>query len=434
MIRMSRLRVALIVWSIAAGTENTKMRRYPFGYSLLTVALTMFAHRASAQTKLATVSLTPYGVMTQGELDKQHPVLNPPPEEKGFVTSGPPGGIAVWCVGLLAVDRAERIYVGLPIWAADFAPKNPLRGTGDKLRLVAVDSSAKVAWSADFPTRSLYRLGLNLAADGAPLIFAGDKLMRLGPDGKATKELAVPNEDEEQYPLWSSTVSTTGRTLRITPGEKHKIFVDTSTLSVIKDCHPDSDIDYGTLTDDMELTPRNVGEKPNVSLKLTQHAFCEKEDAAELPATDESEFVAIDDRQFLAIDEKAISLRQISGKTVWTAANPAGLTSDNHDRRAQLSRDGGRVAVALVKQYQYHLDTMNPTDIRNGTWDRLHTDSLEDSIGIWDVATGHLVGVVPLKGHSEHRMDTPYTQFALSPDGRLLAVLEDGELTAWRLP
>ena len=410
------------------------MRRCRFGYILLTAALTLFVNRAWAQTKLVTVSLAPYGVMTQAELDKQHPVLNPPPEEKGFVTSGPPGGIAAWGVGLLAVDRGNRIYVGLPIWAADFAPKNPLRGTGNKLRLVAVDSSAKVAWSTDFPTKSLYRIDLGLAADGEPLIFAGDKLMRLGADGKPGKALSVPNEDDEQFPVWNLNLSTTGRTLRIIPVEKHTVVVDTNTLSVIKDCHPDSDIDFGTMTDDLELTLRNVGEKPNVSSKLTQHAFCEKKNVAELSATDQSEYVSIDDRQFLAIAEKNLSLRQLGGKTAWTASYPAGLTTDNHDRRAQLSRDGGRVAIALVKQFQYHLDTMNPTDIRNGTWDQLHTDSLEDSIGIWDVDTGHLVGVVPLKGHTEHRSDTPYTQFALSPDGKLLAVLEDGELTAWRLP
>jgi hypothetical protein len=403
-------------------------------YNLLTAALILFVHCAWAQTKLATVSLTPYGVMTQAELEKQHPVLNPPPEEKGFVTSGPPGGIVSGGVGLLAVDRNERIYVGLPIWAADVAPSNPLRGTGDKLRLVAVDSSAKVAWSADFPTQSLYRVDLGLAADGAPLVFAGDKLMRLGPDGKATKDLAVPNEDEEQFPVWSLTVSTTGRTVRIIPIDKHTVVVDTNTLSVVKDCHPDSDVDYGTMTDDMELTPQNVGEKPNVSLHLMQHAFCEKKSVAELPATAQSESVSIDDRQFLALAEKNISLRQLSGKTVWTTASPAGLTLNKDDRRAQLSRDGGRVAVALLKQFQYHLDTMNPTDIQNGTWNRLHTDSLEDSIGVWNVATGHLVAVVPLKGHTDHRSDMPYTQFALSPDGKLLAVLEDGVLTAWRLP
>jgi hypothetical protein len=374
--------------------------------------------------------------MTQAELNQQHPVLNPPPEEKGFVTSGPPGGIAAWGVGLLAVGGDDRIYVGLPIWAQDFAPKNSLRGTGNKLRLVAIDNSAngKVAWSADFPTQSLYRLDLNLAADGAPLVFAGDKLMRLGPDGKPGKELAVPNEGDEQYPIWNVAMSTTGRVLRIVPIDKHSLFVDTNTLSVLKDCHADSDVDFGTMTDDMELTPQNGGAKPNASFQLMQHPFCETKSIVALPLTAGSGLVSIDDQKFLVLAGKTVSLRQLSGTTVWTSATPSGLTFDMHEARAELSRDGSRVAIALTKQFQYHLDTMNPTDIQNGTWNRLETEVLEDSIGVWDVATGHLVGVVPLKGHTEHRMDTPYTQFALSPDGKLLAVLEDGVVSAWKLP
>jgi hypothetical protein len=76
---------------------------------------------------------------------------------------------------------------------------------------------------------------------------------------------------------------------------------------------------------------------------------------------------------------------------------------------------------------------MNPEDIRNGTWNRTRTMTVEDSVGIWDVASGCFVGEVPLLGRTENRYFEPSAQFALSPDGHLLAVLEDGVVTAWKI-
>ena len=40
-----------------------------------------------AQTKVAVVSLKPYGAMSQAELDENHPIADKP----GWMTSGPPG-------------------------------------------------------------------------------------------------------------------------------------------------------------------------------------------------------------------------------------------------------------------------------------------------------------------------------------------------------
>jgi hypothetical protein len=65
-------------------------------------------------------------------------------------------------VGALAVERAGKIYVGLPIWASGYAPKNAARGTGDKFRVLVVNatSGGKVEYTMDFPTKSLGRIAL----------------------------------------------------------------------------------------------------------------------------------------------------------------------------------------------------------------------------------------------------------------------------------
>jgi hypothetical protein len=151
------------------------------------VVTAMFAIGLScgwAQTKIAQVSLSPYGVMTQNELNVMHPIPDPPPQYKGYMTSGPPSGIAWRGVGTLAVDGAGHVYVGLPIWASGYALKNADRGTGDKLRIVVINTKAdfRVGRTMDFPTKSLARVALHLAEDGTLLVFAGDKLMRVGAD------------------------------------------------------------------------------------------------------------------------------------------------------------------------------------------------------------------------------------------------------------
>src|ERR1035441_3972825 len=67
------------------------------------------------------------------------------------------------------------VYVGLPVWTTGYAPKNSVRGTSDKLRVLVVNAEAdgRVERTMDFPTQSLNRLDLRLAADGKLLVLAG---------------------------------------------------------------------------------------------------------------------------------------------------------------------------------------------------------------------------------------------------------------------
>ena len=387
-----------------------------------------------AQTRIATLDLKPYGVMTQAELNVQHPIPDPPPERKGYTTSGPPGGIAWSGVGTLAVERAGKIYVGLPIWASGYAPKNAARGTADKFRVLVVNatSGGKVEYTMDFPTKSLGRIALQLAADGTMLVLADDKLMRVGTDGIPTSQLNVPNEQKE-FELWGVETSTTGHTLRIWLNDKHTMVVNTKTLAVVKECRTVSgDNDTGTFTDSIELSSQSVAKFPDPAKGLERQAFCEKRERLQQFGQIDFWPAVVNDEQFLAIEEGAMTLRRLSGETVWTSKAPEGLILDTYDD--ELSRDGSRVALRLMRKAQYHHpDTMNPDDIRNGTWNRTTTEKVEDSVGVWNVASGKLAGVIPLLGHTEGRFFEPNAQIALSPDGKLLAVLEDGMLTVWRM-
>lgn len=389
-----------------------------------------------AQTRIAQVPLSPYGVMTQEELKVLNPIPDPPPQYKGYMTEGPPDGIAWRGVGTLAIDGAGRIFAGLPIWASGYAPKNVARGAGDKFRVVVIDSKAdfRHEGTMDFPTKSLKRLSMHLAEDGTLLVFAGDKLMRVGADGKVTAELNVPNE-EKDFELWDIDSSTSGRTLRIRLNNQHTIVVDTKTLAVLKQCEePSEDNDTGTMTDDLELSSQDTAKFPDRAMGLHQEASCEKMVRLEKFGAIDFEPEVVDDERFLAVDDGTIALRKLGGETVWTRKAPEGRILDTYPGRNELSRDGSRVAVLLFRDAKHHEpDTMNPEDIQNGTWDRTKIVQVEDSVGVWDVADGRFVGEIPLLGHTENRYFEPEARIALSPDGKLLAVLEDGVLTVWKL-
>lgn len=385
-----------------------------------------------AQTKIATIALKPYGVMTQEELNFQHPILNPPPDRVGWMTSGPEGGIAWRGVGEVAIDAQNRVYVGLPIWASGYAPKNAVRGTGDKLRVIELNADGKVDGQFDFPTKSLKRLDLRLAGDGTPMIVAGDKLMRIGSDGKPTAQLELP-DDEKEYEPWYLTSSTTGKTVRMRVNYKQALLVDAESLRVIRRCDETADEnDSGSMTDDIEIS--TAREKQNASEKnmLMREKFCEpRERVGDAPNVVFWPMV-VDDARYLAVSREAIGLYKVSGETVWNQSAPAKRTIDRET--AQLSRDGSCVAAVVTREVIHHEpDSMNPIDQRNGTWRKERKMDVEDTLGIWDVATGRLLGEVALLGHTEARYFEPSARFAMSPDGRLLAVLEDGELTLWKM-
>ncbi len=405
-------------------TETVNMCRSKWKRKILTAAVMFSVTCGWAQTKVLTLDLTPYGVMTDAELNVLHPIPDPPPKYKGNLVAGPPDGIAWSGVGALAIDSAGYVYVGLPIWASGDAPKNPVRGTGDKFRVLAVNvaSGGKVERTMDFPSKSLDRLALHLADDGTLLVFANDALMRVGSNGRPTAQLAVPNE-QKRFDVWDVDISTTGRTLRLRLNNQHTIFVNAKTLAVEKQCQEnEEDYDTGTMTDDLELSSSSTGKSPDTALGLEQKTFCEK--GSILGSFGKISFVPeiVSNEQFLAVEEGSMALRELSGETVWTSNPPAPLILDTYEGRDELSHDGSRVAIQLMRVAQYQPPETIQTTPRK----------VEDSVGVWDVATGRLVGEVPMLGHTTNRFFNPVSQIAVSPDGKLLAVLEDGMLSVWR--
>jgi len=107
----------------------------------------------------------------------------------------------------------------------------------------------------------------------------------------------------------------------------------------------------------------------------------------------------------------------------------------------QLSRDGSRVAVRLLRRVSYH-QPVNWDEKRSPakTFEQVQFTrpgtrevEIEDSITVWEVATGRLVGQALVQRASEDGYFRQNSSFALSPDGRLLAVLQDGILILWRM-
>lgn len=409
------------------------MRGEIFWAALFAAAIGLGTDCGWTQTKVATVSLKPYGVMTQGELNAQHPILNPPPDRVGWTTSGPEDGIAWRGVGDVAIDAQDRVYVALPIWASGYAPKNAARGTGDKLRVLTLNADSKGGLESnfDFPTKSLNRVDLRLAADGTLMVVAGDRLMRIGKDGKATGHLELPDAEKEYEP-WFLTSSTSGKTVRVRVNYKLALFVDTESLRVIRRCDEETDLnDFGSMTDDLELSTASEKAQLGYTHLLQKETFCEK---PERMGGGNLEFspAIVDDSRYLELNGHSIRLKKMSGEPVWETAVPANNSLDGNS--VKLSRDGSRVAAVLTREVIHHEpDSMNPIDQRNGTWNRQRKMEVEDMLAVWDVATGRLLGEVPLLGHTEARYFEPNAQYALSPDGRLLGVLEDGELTLWKM-
>jgi hypothetical protein len=407
--------------------------RWDFGRRSLFAAIGMLClDCAGAQTKLLTLDLTPFGVMTQAELRVQYPIPNPPPAQAGYTTSGPLGGIAWSGVGEVAIDSQERIYVGLPLWTSGAAPKNALRGTGDKLRvlvLATADISA-APHTLDFPTQSLDRLDLRVAPDDTLLVLADDQLMRVDGTGRPIAKIAIPNK-QQAFEAWYVSESNTGRTLRLSLNDKFLMLVDSRTLAVLKQCQPTTSLtDEGTMTDDFELDSRLEGK--TLKRDLTRQPFCGKNET--VAGFTDIGFVPtiVDETRFLAVADSTIALRTLTGQTLWSAKAPQDRRLETGEGQPLVSRQGNRVAVRLFKTVQVHLPaSLNPEDQINGTWDKTRTEQVEDAIAVWDLAGGNLVAQVPVPPGADYE---PNAQFTLSPNGRLLTVLKQGTLSVWRLP
>jgi hypothetical protein len=400
--------------------------------SLLTAMCLLCLDCARAQTQLVTLDLTPYGVMTHAELNVQHPIPNPPADEAGYTTSGPPGGIAWSGVGEVVIDSQERIYVGLPIWTSGAAPKNALRGQGDKLRVLVLTTAttSAVPHTLDFPTRSLDRLDLRIAPDDTLLVLADDQLMRVGADGRPIAKIDVPNKQQE-FEAWYVSQSSTGRTLRLRLNDKFLMLVDSQTLSVLKRCEASTALtDEGTMTDDFELDSRSEGDPSRRD--LARQSFCGKSEP--LARFTDSNFVPtlVDETHFLAVAAGTIALRTLTGQTLWSAKAPPDRSLESGEGLPLVSREGNRVAVRLFKTIQVHQpDSMNREDELTGTWNKTKSVQVDAAIAVWDLSGGQLVAQVPLPPGKDYE---PNAHFALSPNGHLLAVLKQGTLTVWRLP
>ena len=418
------------------------MRGYLWRLAVSTGMLMLGLGCGWAQTRIASITLQPYGAMTSQELLESHP----DPDRNGWMATGPPTGVN-WVGGsTVAIGRQGRVYVGLAIWASGDAPVNAIRGTGDKLRLLVLNAedNGRLVQKIDFPARSLDRLDLRIAGDGTLLVVANDKLMRIGSDCRPTSELPLPNV-RKRFDLWYLQSSATGRTLRARLSDTRVFLVDTKTLKLLSDCHETSDRnDFGTLTDDMELDSRLETPFPKTTYGLETEVFCRK--GQRLSQFGNVDFVplAVDDSHFLAITTHSLALRKLSGETVWTRSAPLGRELEKSAEYQKLNRDGTRVAVRILRPVLYRepvrmerkppvTTLLRPVQFSRFGEPRTRIVMVDDTIDVRDVASGRLIARVPTQD-PEGRFFQPYSQFALGPNGRLLAVIQDGNLTLWKLP
>ena len=196
--------------------------------------------------------------------------------------------------------------------------------------------------------------------------------------------------------------------------------------------------DLGGMTDDLELASQVETTEPNVTHGLEREVFCERRERLRQFGDITFSPSVVDDERSLAIGKETIALRKLSGETPWTRTAPAGRMLDEN----RLSRDGSRVAVRLLRDVLYH-EPVNWNE-KNGspaktfeqvqfTRPRTRTVEVEDSIAVWEVATGRLLGQAPVQSESGIGYFRQNSSFALSPDGRLLAVLQDGILILWKM-
>ena len=219
---------------------------------------------------------------------------------------------------------------------------------------------------------------------------------------------------------------------------KTSVLVDAQTLTVLKRCQESDDMnDLGGMTDDLELASQVETTEPNVTHGLEREVFCEKRERLRQFGDITFSPSVVDDERFLAIGKETIALRKLSGETLWTSRAPAGRMLDEN----RLSRDGSRVAVRLLRGVLYHEpvnwdENGSPAKIFKQvqfTRPRTREVEVEESVAVWEVATGRLLGQAPVQSESGIGYFRQNSSFALSPDGRLLAVLQDGILILWKM-
>ncbi len=421
--------------------------------------------RPVGAVRVAAVSLRESGWMTQSELSRQSTITEEG-KYKGYIRTGPEGGVTWSGVGEVVAEDGGRVLVGLPIWASGVAPRSPVRGEGDKLRVVVVDAAkgaVEATW--DFPTQSLWRLSLGLASDGVPLVFAGDKLMRVGADGKPTAELAVRNVEKE-YEAWDVASSVSGRKVRLRLNGDFRMMVDAGTLAVLGVCHEDTDNptpvykqgadtfsqnttnDGGTFTDDEEFMTNSEGDFPKFVERLDREKFCRKRERIEGFGTIDFAPTIVDDARLIAMRKDRIALRTIggeagNGKTLWTHVAPAGRMFEAWEGAAVVSRNGERMAVRLLKTEVYQEPTklevgrrrspLVEVQLRSRERPRTKEVDVEAGIEVLDVATGRVLAEVPIDEKNPDLEFKAKARFSLSPDGKRLAILQDGQVVVWAL-
>jgi hypothetical protein len=344
----------------------------------LLIAASLLAPRLSTpgvvHQQPLSVSLTAYGWQRHSDLQETYEYVEMPQ---------------------VAFGDGDTVYVGYSRTSRSLLKR---QDTPDKsFRVLSISAeSGKVLRSLDFPTDSLWKVGLVSAADDSLIVVTDKTIRKLNADGSVKERL-----DITLY-LFGMMPSASGLTLDFWGGQA-SFFVRSSDLGVIARCvqttHPPAFNDTSQVVDD------SIQNKSTI----VKARLCGEFKPAYRLAPYLSQLSLLSDSSLIGFDHDFMYFWR-NGNLVWS----------NHIRRHYIfesivpSRNEQRVAILWTEQH--------------GGSNILDTDPkiTAQHIAVYDIRDGKELLVI-------HLPATGCDGFAISNTGDRVAVYHDGALDLWKV-
>jgi hypothetical protein len=388
----------------------------------LVCGLALAAVAANAQTKVWSIHLETVGWQDPYvEMDARFKTPAPaksgtrpaqPRDATGVGSSAVPMDLDLGVIwpDELVLDASGQVIVG-------FAAKRAGPTAPKALRVVTLNGKdGSMVRQMDLPAATWDRTAVMLAGDGALLVVAGDRVQRVKSDGTIGISIPIPPQPEINPGLWVRQ-SPSGRTLMMTTDEKSFRFVRTDTLAAVAECRLEND-EIHTLTDDLAVS---MAENKTNGFELHYGPLCGPMKMLWNLADSRSSSVhLLEDGSVLEVGQGEVRQLTVSDKTVWSW-KPSGDAHPSDLDGFSASRNGERMALELTAYRTLHSPSC--MECKGPSY-----ESWGEGIAVLDAKSGELAATVPLDHAKQNRL-----AFALSPDGRKLAVMHDGVLELWAL-
>ena len=312
---------------------------------------------------------------------------------------------------MLAIDPAGQVYFG-------FGVKGDGPDAAKTFHVVTLDGQhGAVVRRMAMPTPALDRTAVLLAGDGSLLVVAGDRVQQVKNDGTIGNSIPIPPQPDINPGLWVKQ-SPSGKTLLLTTDEKTFQFVRADTLATVAECRTEND-EVDELNDNLGLSMEDT-KGPYFELHLGP--FCGQMRLLWTLSSGRSSSVhLLDDGTVLEVGSQVVRRLTSADKALWHWKAPGETVPEDKGGAAAISRNGGRMAVRLTGFRMLRSPgCMECTGPEFEDWNV--------AIVVLDLATGRQVASLPQEHNNESRL-----AFALSPNGKRLAVMRGGVLEMWAL-